>query len=332
MHKRFPSAAVAAPPAHATAAKAGAASTPAPPRRTHKPTKENDHAHTVPPPRQIPIWRRIVPTLPGAALAVLILAASAFQPQAQDQPPRRDTSGTVMDLSVWHDIKPHEFMLNIVDLPGATLIRAERRVRDKRIEHNRIWFDDRKGWIFVEHSPASLFGQQELGGCLRRGRRMDRPRGDAGAPDRSRCGEPLEGGGRSRRGGRGVTEGRDLRRQRSLHCKPGEQATIPPRPRRSRGRTSGTRSCCASTSSTMLDLVRGENRQRADSGVVRRRRGGAAQQMCSACALLLIVPIGGERGARGQLVKMLEWHGFVRCIATWYPRFSVQEAELRRTA
>ena len=50
----------------------------------------------------------------------------------------------------------------------------------------------------------------------------------AGGADRSRRGEPLEGGGAGR-GGRAVTEAaeeRPGRRQRSLHCKPAEQAMI----------------------------------------------------------------------------------------------------------
>ena len=53
--------------------------------------------------------------------------------------------------------------------------------------------------------------------------------GHAGGADRSRRGEPLEGGGAGR-GGRAVTEAaeeRPGRRQRSLHCKPAEQAMNP---------------------------------------------------------------------------------------------------------
>ena len=66
-----------------------------------------------------------------------------------------------------------------------------------------------------------------LGGRLRHGGRMDRAGGHAGGADRSWRGEPLESGGAGR-GGRAVTEAaaRSGRRQRSLHCKPAEQAMI----------------------------------------------------------------------------------------------------------
>ena len=69
-------------------------------------------------PRRIPLWRPMARALPGVAIAALALAALGFPAQSQDKP-RRDTGGKVMDLSKWHAIKPHEFMLNIVDLTNV---------------------------------------------------------------------------------------------------------------------------------------------------------------------------------------------------------------------
>ena len=76
-----------------------------------------------------------------AALAVVALCAPTL---AQDNCPR-DSAGTVIDLSQWHSMPTHEFMLNIADLPDAEFSRAERRVRNKGIPHERVWFDNRRG-------------------------------------------------------------------------------------------------------------------------------------------------------------------------------------------
>ena len=46
-------------------------------------------------------------------------------------------------------------MLNIVDLPGAEFTGAERRVRDHKIVHQRVWFDDPESFLFVTHISAA---------------------------------------------------------------------------------------------------------------------------------------------------------------------------------
>ena len=91
------------------------------------------------------------------AIATLVAAAVGLPALAQDKPPRRDSGGTEMDLSVWHEIKPHEFLLNIVDLPNVDLHRAQRRVRDKRAEQYRTKFDSGKGFMFVEHFLSARY-------------------------------------------------------------------------------------------------------------------------------------------------------------------------------
>ncbi len=88
-----------------------------------------------------------------AALAVM---TAGPPPLAQDKRPR-DSSGAVMDLSAWHSMPTHAFMLNIVDLPGAEFTRAQRRTRNKGIPHERIWFDTGRGWMFVEHLLVGVY-------------------------------------------------------------------------------------------------------------------------------------------------------------------------------
>ena len=96
----------------------------------------------------------------GTVVAVSALAAliAAYGPPAlaQDNRPR-DSSGAVMDLSKWHSMPTHEFMLNIVDLPGAEFTHAERRVRNKAVPHERAWFDGRRGFLFVEHAFVRVY-------------------------------------------------------------------------------------------------------------------------------------------------------------------------------
>ena len=93
----------------------------------------------------------------GTFGAVAVIAALAFgSPAALSQDNRpRDSGGFKMDLSSWRSIPTHEFMLNIVDLPGAEFISAERRVRDHRVVHQRVWFDGPQGFLFVTHVPAA---------------------------------------------------------------------------------------------------------------------------------------------------------------------------------
>jgi len=90
-----------------------------------------------------------------AALLVALMSAAAF---AQDKP-QRDSGGTIIDLSKWQETPVHEFMLNIVDLPDAEFSRAERRVRNKGIPHERVWFDNRRGYIFVEHIYTGVYNE-----------------------------------------------------------------------------------------------------------------------------------------------------------------------------
>ena len=66
----------------------------------------------------------------GTVALALLATAFALPALAQDNRPRT-SDGAIMDLSSWHAMPPHDFMLNIVDLPNAEFTGAQRRVRDK---------------------------------------------------------------------------------------------------------------------------------------------------------------------------------------------------------
>lgn len=101
---------------------------------------------------------RSLGTFVAVSISAALIAAASPPALAQDNRPR-DSSGAVMDLSRWHSMPPHEFMLNIVDLPNAEFSRAERRVRNKGIPHERIWFDNRRGFIFAEHVYTGVYNE-----------------------------------------------------------------------------------------------------------------------------------------------------------------------------
>ena len=90
----------------------------------------------------------------GAVSVIAALALTGPAALSQDNRPR-DSGGFKKDLSSWRSIPTPEFMLNIVDLPGAEFTSAERRVRDHRIVHQRVWFDGPLGFLFVAHVPAA---------------------------------------------------------------------------------------------------------------------------------------------------------------------------------
>lgn len=97
-------------------------------------------------------------TVRTRALAVLLATALALPALGQDKP-QRDSGGAIMDLSQWHAMPPHEFMLNIVDLPDAEPTRTQRRVRNKGIPHERVWFDDGESFILVEHIYTGVYNE-----------------------------------------------------------------------------------------------------------------------------------------------------------------------------
>lgn len=86
------------------------------------------------------------------------IAANGPAALAQDDRPR-DSGGFKMDLSEWHFIPKHEFMLNILDLPGVEHRFSEGRLRHKSFPQHRMWFDSR-AFIFVEHINVGVYRQR----------------------------------------------------------------------------------------------------------------------------------------------------------------------------
>ena len=52
---------------------------------------------------------------------------------------QRAISGKVMHLTEWKSIQPHELVVNISDLEGVSILRAQQQVRDNQIIKQRAW-------------------------------------------------------------------------------------------------------------------------------------------------------------------------------------------------
>lgn len=92
----------------------------------------------------------------AASAVILLLAACGGVALAKDNR-TRDSGGTIIDVSAWRSMPAYEFLLNIVDLPGAFFTGGERRVRNNSVPQQRIWFDRGKGKISVEHVYVGIY-------------------------------------------------------------------------------------------------------------------------------------------------------------------------------
>ncbi len=70
----------------------------------------------------------------------------------------KDIHGATTHHTEWRTVAPREAIINIADLKGASeprfRLRTERRVRDKELVQQRIYFDVMTGYIGVEHTTA----------------------------------------------------------------------------------------------------------------------------------------------------------------------------------
>ncbi len=82
--------------------------------------------------------------LVGLVIAGLI-ALAACQTTAE-----KDSGGRTMQLSEWKEIKLYDVDLNIPLLTSNKITKAERQVRDNRINHDRLTVDYGKGEIFTQ--------------------------------------------------------------------------------------------------------------------------------------------------------------------------------------
>lgn len=93
----------------------------------------------------------------GPAIISAVVCAALVGLGACGSTPPRDAGGHVMHLSEWRDIEPHELDLNLALLVPGELVRAQFQDRDRRIVHNRISFDGRKGHIKSQRVVDGFF-------------------------------------------------------------------------------------------------------------------------------------------------------------------------------
>lgn len=92
-------------------------------------------------------------------------------------------SGAAEDPAKWTAMAAHEFMLNIVDLPGVELGRAQQRMWKGRVPHHRMRFDGGKSFVRVDHLPDWFYNRritekyQDRAEMDRRVSRLGRSRG-----------------------------------------------------------------------------------------------------------------------------------------------------------
>ena len=77
----------------------------------------------------------------------------------------RDNQGRVTHHTEWRNIEPHEAIINIADLKGASeprfLLRTEQRARDNVIVEQRIRFNGMMGYIYVQQAPIFNYATTE---------------------------------------------------------------------------------------------------------------------------------------------------------------------------
>ena len=94
-------------------------------------------------------------TIAAIAAATAILATVAVADEK-----RRTDSGRVVQFSDWKDRKPHEAMINVIDLekfPPIEEVTVQQRTRDNAMTRQRIRFDRMQVSIMVDHFPVGYF-------------------------------------------------------------------------------------------------------------------------------------------------------------------------------
>lgn len=96
------------------------------------------------------------PGMQTAGLAGLVLAGlvalAACQTTAE-----KDAGGVTMQLSEWKEIKLYDVDLNIPILASVKITKAERQVRDNRVNHDKLTVEYGKGEILTQRTVASWY-------------------------------------------------------------------------------------------------------------------------------------------------------------------------------
>ncbi len=96
------------------------------------------------------------PGMRTARVVGLVLAGLAALAACQTAA-EKDSGGVTMQLSEWKEIKLYDVDLNIPLLASAKITKAERQVRDNRVNHDRLTLSDGKGEIFTQRVVASWY-------------------------------------------------------------------------------------------------------------------------------------------------------------------------------
>ena len=98
------------------------------------------------------------PCLKLIALTAVAASAAACVPEgptATGGSIGRNLIGGPTYRTAWRDIKPYELVVNIVDLEGVTVQRAQQRTRDNALVHQRATLDE--GAISIEYNIGNFF-------------------------------------------------------------------------------------------------------------------------------------------------------------------------------
>ena len=72
----------------------------------------------------------------------------------------KTVGGVPTHRTAWKRIAPREIVVNVIDLKGAAFTGAEQRRRDNALVQQRAWFDDGRGWLWIEHNVIGRFNRR----------------------------------------------------------------------------------------------------------------------------------------------------------------------------
>ena len=108
----------------------------------------------------------------GSAIAsAALVCAALLSLGACSSTAPKDAGGRAMQLTEWRDIEPYDLDLNLALLVPGDLVRAQYQDRDHQVIHNRISFDNRKGYVksqrvvdgfFTDWTKISIHDQEDF--------------------------------------------------------------------------------------------------------------------------------------------------------------------------
>ena len=91
-------------------------------------------------------------------LIAALVASPCIVAEAQDPKTSKDITGTILDVTSWQYLAPHEIVVNYVDMKDIEVWWSQQRIRNNGTHvQQRIRFDGRDGWLWVEHTITGLY-------------------------------------------------------------------------------------------------------------------------------------------------------------------------------